>query len=325
MKLKTKVLLTHPIQPEAMRLLEESVEEVVVAPNDDRKTIYDLIDDNVEGIIVRFYVPVDRELLEKGKGLKVIARHAVGCELIDLKAATELGIQVVNTPFSTSTSVAEHVLTFILMLAKKLPFADAQLRNGNYGIKDKYEPDDVEGKTVGLVGFGRIGCEVARRCAAFGMRVIAYDRYAGDEAFCSLDVKRCLSVEEVLEESDFVSLHVPLTPETRNLIGEKELGLMKKGACLINCSRGGVVDETALAEALEKGSITGAALDVYEQEPPPPDNPLFGLEGFIGSPHKAGLTVSGVRKMSFEAVTQMLKVLRGEKPDCLVNRDVTGR
>lgn len=325
MKLKTKILLTHPIHPGAMKFLEESVEEVVVAPDDERKTIYDLIDDKVEGIVVRFYVPVDRELLEKGKKLKVIARHAVGCELIDLAAATELGIRVVNTPFSTSVSVAEHVLTFILMLAKKLPYADAQLRKGNYGVKDKYEPDDIEGKTLGLIGFGRIGCEVAGRCAAFGMRVIAYDRYIGDEVFCSLNVQRRLSVEEILAESDFVSLHVPLTPETRNLIGKKDLGLMKKGACLINCSRGGVVDEAALAEALEKGAVSGVALDVYEQEPPLPDNPLFALEGFIGSPHKAGLTVSGVRKMSFEAVTQMLKVLRGETPDCLVNRDVICR
>ncbi|HWQ79938.1 MAG TPA: hydroxyacid dehydrogenase [Anaerovoracaceae bacterium] len=325
MRLKTKILLTHPIHPEAMKLLEASVEEVIVASNDDRKTIYDLLDDEVEGMIVRFYVPVDRELLEKGKGLKVIARHAVGCELIDLAAATELGIQVVNTPFSTSASVAEHVLTFILMLAKKLPYADAQLRKGNYAVKDQYEPDDVEGKTLGLIGFGRIGCEVARRCGAFGMCVVAYDRYISDEVFCSLNVQRRLSVEEVLEESDFVSLHVPLTPETRNLIGEKELGRMKKSAYLINCSRGGVVDEAALAEALESGAISGAALDVYEEEPPLPDNPLFGLESFIGSPHKAGLTVSGVRKMSFEAVTQMLKVLRGETPDCLVNRDVLSR
>jgi len=325
MKLKTKVLLTHAIHPEAMKILEDSVEDIIVSPNDERKTILDLIDDKVEGMIVRFYVAIDKELLEKGKGLKVIARHAVGTELIDLAAATELGIQVVNTPSSTSASVAEHVMAFILMLAKKLPFADSQLRRGNYRVKDKYEPDDIEGKTLGLIGFGRIGREVARRCGAFGMRVIAFDQYVGDDVFCSLNVQRCRSVEEVLKEADFVSLHVPLTPETHYLIGKEQLEYMKKGACLINCSRGGIVDETALTEALKNGVVSGAALDVFQQEPPVMTDPLFAQEFFIGTPHKAGLTVDGVRKMSLEAVAQMLKVLRGEVPDCLVNKDVLGR
>lgn len=325
MKLKTKVLLTHAIHPDAMKILENSVEEIVVSPDDKRETILSLIDDKVEGIIVRYYVTIDRELMEKGKGLKVIARHAVGTELIDLAAATDLGIKVINTPSSTSDAVAEHVMTFILMLAKKLPFADSKLRQGNYGVKDKYEPDDIEGKTLGLIGFGRIGSEVAKRCKAFGMRVIAFDQYARDDLFVSLNVQRCSSVENVLREADFVSLHVPLTPETQNMIAKNELAFMKKGACIINCSRGGVVDEKALTEALEKGTISGAALDVFQEEPPIMTDPLFSQESFIGSPHKAGLTTGGVRKMSFEAVEQMLKVLRGEIPDTLVNRDVLAR
>jgi len=325
MKLNTKVLLTHAIHPDAMKILEDSVEEIIISPNDERETILNLIDDKVQGIIVRFNVVIDRELLEKGTGLKVIARHAVGTELVDLAAATELGIRVVNTPSSTSSSVAEHVLTFILMLAKKLPFADSQLRKGNYAVKDKYEPDDIEGKTLGLIGFGRIGCEVARRCGAFGMRVIAFDRYAGDEVFHSLNAKRCRSVEEVLEGAEFVSIHVPLTPETYHLIGKEQFKHMKKGACLINCSRGGVVDEAALTEALQNGVISGAALDVFQQEPPVMTNPLFSQEFFVGTPHKAGLTEGGIRKMSLEAVTQMMKALRGEIPDSLVNKEVQGR
>ena len=308
-----------------MKNLEESVEDVIVSPNDERKTILDLIDDKVEGIIVRFQVVVDREMLVKGKALKVVARHAVGTELIDLAAATELGIQVVNTPSSTSASVAEHVLAFILMLAKKLPYADSQLRKGNYGIKDKYEPDDIEGKTLGLIGLGRIGCEVARRCSTFGMRVIAFDNFVSEDIFRSLKVKKCQSVEELLGESDFVTLHVPLMPETRNLIGKKQLEYMKKEAYLINCSRGGVVDEKALTESLVKGVISGAALDVFQQEPPVMTDPLFAQEHLICTPHNAGVTADGVRKMSKEAVTQLLKVLRGEKPDSLVNKDVLGR
>ncbi|MGE5614642.1 MAG: hydroxyacid dehydrogenase [Bacillota bacterium] len=324
-KLKTKVLLTHAIHPEAMKILEDSVEDIVVAPNGEKKTILDLVDDKVEGIVVRFQVVVDRELMEKGKSLKVIARHAVGTELIDLDAATELGIQVVNTPFSNTASVAEHVLAFILMLAKKLPYADSQLRMGNYGIKDKYEPDDIEGKTLGLIGFGRIGREVAKRCSFFGMHVAAFDNYVGDEVFRAFNVKKCLSVEAVLEKADFVSLHVPLTPETKNLIGKEQLAHMKKGAFLINCSRGGIVDEAALTEALRSGAISGAALDVFQQEPPLMDDPLFAQDSFIGTPHNAGITVSAFRKMSLEAVAQMLKVLRGEKPDFLVNKDVLNR
>lgn len=325
MKLKTKVLLTHPIHPQAMKILEDSVEEIVIAPNAERETILNLVDEKVEGIIVRFYVSIDRELLERGKGLKVIARHAVGTELIDLTAATELGIQVVNTPSSTSTSVAEHVLAFILMLAKKLPFADAQLRTGNYGVKDTYSPDDIEGKTLGLIGFGRIGCEVAKRCGAFGMRVIAFDQFAGNEAFRSFNVQRCWSVDEVLAEADFVSLHVPLTPETNNLIGKEQLKMMKKGAWLINCSRGGVVNEKDLTEALNNNLLNGAALDVFNEEPPVMTDPLFSRETFIGTPHMAGLTKDGVRKMSLEVVQQLLKVLCGETPNSLVNRDVLKR
>lgn len=325
MKLKTKVLLTHPIHPEAMKILEDSVEDIIVAPDAERETILGLIDDKVEAIIVRYYVSIDRELLEKGKRLKVISRHAVGTELIDLTAATKLGIQVVNTPGATSSSVAEHALAFILTLAKKLPFADSQLRKGNYGVKDKYKPDDIEGKTLGLIGFGRIGREVAKRCGAFGMRTIAFDQYVGDEVFRSMNVQRSRSVEEVLENADFVSLHVPLTPETRNMIGKEQLKHMKKGACLLNCSRGGIVDETALTEALANDMISGAALDVFQQEPPVMTDPLFSQESFIGSPHMAGFTKDGVRKMSLEAVAQMLKVLRGEIPDSLVNKEVLGR
>lgn len=322
MKIKGTVLLTHNIHPHAMAVLENAVEKVVIAPEADKETILSLVDDQVLGIIVRFGVVINQKLMAKGKNLKVIARHAVGTELIDLQAATEAGIKVVNTPRAASESVAEHVLMFILTLAKKLRFADKQLRLGNYGIKDKYESDDIEGKKVGIIGFGRIGQELAKRCQTFGMGVLAYDEYINSSVFDELHVIGCSSLEEILGGSDYISLHVPLTPDTYHMFGDKQFACMKNSACFINCSRGEVVDETALIKAIKESQIAGAALDVFEKEPPDSDNPLFTLENVIFTPHKAGLTRNGIEKMSMQSVEQLLKVLRNEKPDYLVNKGV---
>jgi D-3-phosphoglycerate dehydrogenase len=322
MKIKDKVLLTHPIHSQAMAILENAVEEIVIASGDSKENILGLIDDQVLWIIVRFGVVIDRDVMTKGKNLKVIARHAVGTELIDLQAAAEAGIQVVNTPRSASASVAEHVLMFILVLAKNLRFADQQLRLGNYDIKNKYGSDDIEGKRIGIVGFGRIGQELAKRCNALGMEVLIYNRSANHSTFDESNVVRCRSLEEMLEGSDYVSLHVPLTQDTYHMFGEKQFACMKNSACFINCSRGEVVDEAALIKAIKEKQIAGAALDVFEEEPPDECNPLFTMENVIFTPHKAALTLNGIRKMSMDSVEQLLKVLRNERPDYLVNKGV---
>ena len=321
MKLKTKVLLAQPIHEKGLKMLEDRVEEVVLAPNDKIETLASLLDDKVEGVIVRYNV-FNRELIEKAPNLKVIARHGIGVELIDLAAATEHGVMVVNTPDAATVSVAEHVVTMALVLAKRLMVADAALRKGNYAIKDKYGPDDVEGKTLGLVGLGRIGREVARRCQALGMKVIAFDPYADAAIAGQTGVSLAGSLAEVLSSADFVSMHTPLTPETRHLIGDEQFAMMKPTAYFINCARGEVVDEAALIRALKDRKIAGAGLDVFAKEPPAADNELFAMDNVIVTPHSSPLTTNGKIKMATGAVEQLMKVLTGEKPDYLVNRDV---
>ncbi len=321
MKIKTKVLVTQPIHEKGMNLLEEAIEEVILAPNDKVETLSSLLDDKVEGVIVRYNI-FNRELIEKAPNLKVIARHGIGVELIDLKAATERGIMVVNTPNAATVSVAEHVVMMAIVLAKKLFIADSALREGNYGIKDKYMPDDMEGKVLGLAGLGRIGQEVAKRCLGLSMKVVAFDPYMKPEAAEKMGVTMLGTLEELLAVSDFVSLHTPLTPVTRHMIGDKELALMKPSAYLINCSRGEVVDEAALIKALEDKVIAGAGLDVFEQEPPSADNPLFKMNNVIVTPHSSSLTMNGKVKMAIGAVEQLIKVLEGKEADYLVNKDV---
>ncbi len=321
MKIKTKVLLTQPIHEKGMKLLTDSVEEVVLAPNYEVSTLAALLDEKVEGVIVRYNI-FNRELIEKAPNLKVIARHGIGVELIDLKAANEHGVMVVNTPDAATVSVAEHVVLMALMLSKKILTADAAIRQGNYAIKDIYQPDDVEGKTLGLVGFGRIGREVAKRCRGLDMQVKAYDPYLKAEQVEALGVSMVRTLEELLETADIVSLHTPLTEDTRHLIGEQELNRMKPSAFLINCSRGAVVDEAALVKALKCKKIAGAGLDVFEQEPPSEDNPLFSMENVVVSPHSSSLTQNGKIKMAVGAVEQLLQVLRGEIPAHIVNKEV---
>jgi D-3-phosphoglycerate dehydrogenase len=321
MKIKTKVLLTQPIHEKGMKLLTDNVEEVVLAPNYEVSTLAALLDEKVEGVIVRYNI-FNRELIEKAPNLKVIARHGIGVELIDLKAATEHGVMVVNTPDAATVSVAEHVVLMALMLSKKILTADAAIRQGNYAIKDMYQPDDVEGKTLGLVGFGRIGREVAKRCRGLDMQVKAYDPYLKAEQVEALGVSMVSTLEELLETADIVSLHTPLTEDTRHLIGEQELNRMKPSAFLINCSRGAVVDEAALVKALKCKKIAGAGLDVFEQEPPSEDNPLFSMENVVVSPHSSSLTQNGKIKMAVGAVEQLLQVLRGEIPAHIVNKEV---
>ena len=321
MKIKTKVLVTQPIHAKGMQMLIDAVEEVVQAPNDRIETLASLLDDKVEGVIVRYNV-FNRELIEKAPNLKVIARHGIGVELIDQEAATEHGVMVVNTPDAATVSVAEHVVMMAMVLAKKLFVADAALRKGNYAIKDKYAPDDVEAKTIGLVGLGRIGREVACRCRALGMKVIAFDPYMSPPCAQEIGVTLVETLEELLISADFVSMHTPLTPATRHLIGEKQFDLMKPDAYFINCSRGEVVDEEALIQALKGKKIAGAGLDVFTTEPPSPENPLFSMDNVIVTPQSSSLTMNGKIKMATGAVEQLLKVLRGEMPDYLVNTKV---
>ncbi len=321
MKLKTKVVVTQPIHEKGMKLLVDSIEEVVLAKDSNIPTVAGLLDERVEGVIVR-YNPFPRELIEKASNLKVIARHGIGTELIDLKAATEHNVAVVNTPNASTVSVTEHAVTLMLCLAKNIFYADSELRKGNYAVKDKYLQYELEGKTAGIVGLGKIGTEVAEKCRfGFGMKVIGCDPYVDKEKVEGIGVELAQSIDEVLESSDFVSLHLPLTESTKHIINEEKLRKMKKTAYLINCARGGIVDEKALIKALQEGIIAGAGLDVFEEEPPRVDNPLFKMKNVVVTPHSASLTEEAKIKMAVGAVEGLLQVLRGERPTYLVNTD----
>ncbi len=233
MKIMTKVIVTQPIHPEGMKILSNSVQEIVVAKNPELSTISSLLDERTEGVIVR-YNPFPKELMEKAPNLKVIARHGIGTELIDLESASERGIYVINTPNASTTSVAEHAITLMLCLAKNVFYADEQLRKGNYEIKDKYLSYELEGKTVGVVGLGKVGTAVSKICRfGFSMKVLGYDPYVNEEEAKIKGIELITNIDELLAKSDFVTLHLPLTEKCKYFINDDRLNKMKNTAFLI--------------------------------------------------------------------------------------------
>jgi len=241
-----------------------------------------------EGLIVRSATKVTRAVIEAGRRLEVVGRAGAGVDSIDVDAATERGVIVMNTPGGNTTAVAEHTLGLLLALARRLPAADATLKAGRWE-KNRLQGVELFGKTLGILGLGRIGSEVARRALGFRMQVIAYDPYLTGEAAERLGVA-AVELDELFARADFITVHTPLTGDTRHLIGEAELARLKPGVRIINCARGGIVDELALARAIESGHVAGAAIDVFEQEPPPADHPLLRLEQVVVTPHLAAAT-----------------------------------
>ncbi len=264
-----------------------------------------------------------RKAILSARSLKVISKYGVGIDNIDVEAATERGILVTITPGANTTAVADLTVGLMLATARKIPFADDLVRRGAWS---RVVGVELSGKTIGLLGFGRIGREVARRVDGFSTRILAFEQTPG----ASAEFARRLSVEftelsSLLAESDFVSVHVPLTPETRHLIGEQELRQMKKSAFLINTSRGGIVDESSLMKALKEGWIAGAALDVYEEEPPT-DDELKLLPNVVLSPHMGAHTVEAASNMGRQAARNLVDALHGNlDPGVVINREVVDR
>ena len=317
--MKRKILIVQPIHERGVQVFDERF-EVRTASDPTATTVIREIR-GVSGVIVRT-APFTREIIEAADCLKVIGRHGVGVDNIDVKAATERGIVVVYTPDANATSVAEHTVMAIGALAKRAVVYDKATREGRWEIRNSYRAVDLDGKTLGLIGIGRIGSMVARRAAAaYNMKVIAFDPYVRPEKARDLGVSLRPSGDEIFREADVVSLHTPLTPETRGFINETKLSLMKPTAFLINFSRGEVVDERALCAALKSGVIAAAAIDVYDPEPPQKDNPLFALENILLSPHSAALTQECVIRMATGAAEGVVDVLTGKKPQFTVNPD----
>jgi D-3-phosphoglycerate dehydrogenase / 2-oxoglutarate reductase len=315
--MKKKILIVQPIHESGVKVFDDRF-DVRVASDPSVPTVIKEIQ-GVEGVVLRM-APFTREIIEAAGSLKVIGRHGVGVDTIDVKAATERGIIVVNTPEANTISVAEHTITVIGALAKRVVVYDRAIRTGGWQIRDTYRAVDLDGKTLGLVGIGRIGSLVARKAAvAYNMKVIAFDPYVAPERAQAMGITLVPASDDVFRQADVVSMHTPLTPETRRFVNDARLGLMKPSAFLINFSRGEVVDEKALYTALKTGVIAGAAIDVYDPEPPLNDNPLYELENIILSPHSAALTQECVIRMAVGAAEGVVDVLTGKTPKYVVN------
>jgi D-3-phosphoglycerate dehydrogenase len=317
------VLLPQAIEPEAIALLDRENCTITTAPDPKPETVLPLIKD-AHSLILRTGITITRDLIEAADKLMVISRTGGGLDNVDVGAASEHGIIVTSNLGVNTISVAEHVLSMMLILSKRLSTLDYAVRNRNFAIRYQNLPREINGKMIGLLGFGRIGCELGKICRqAFDMQVIAHDPYLSDEKRneCHSWV-RMVELEELLSKSDFISIHVPLTDQTRDLVDEAELSLMKSDAILINASRGGVVNETALTKALESNRIAGAGLDVFSQEPLPGDHSLLKLENVILTPHTAALTSECVIRMATEAAKCVLDVFAGREPQNVANREV---
>lgn len=317
------VLLPQPIETEAVTLLEEGNCHVTTAPDARPETVLPLLKD-AHGLILRTGIKIDRDLIEMADRLLVISRTGAGLDNVDVKAATEKGIIVTSNLGVNTVSVAEHVLAMILALSKKLILMDNAVRNGKFDIRYQNLPRDIYGRTIGLLGFGRIGFEIGRICRnIFAMRVIAYDPYlSGEKKTEYRNLATFVELEELFSKSDVISIHVPLSDDTRHLVDTAQIALMKPDALLINASRGGVVNEAALVAALQNGKIAGAGLDVFNQEPVQADNPLLKLNNVILTPHTAALTRESVIRMATEAAQCILDVFAGREPRNVANRQV---
>lgn len=302
-----KVVISHRLHDDGMEVLEKAGVEVAITNNGDPKVMLpELLD--AEGLIIRIG-SIDRETMLAAKNLKVIGRPGVGVDDVDVATATELGIPVVIAPGANTRSVAEHAFAFMFAAAKDMLHTDKELRKGNFGIRSAYKAFEIYGKTLGLVGYGHIGSVLAQMSASVGMNVVVYDPFVKPETITELGYQYESDLNALLQASDVVSLHVPLTPKTKNLIGEAELKVMKKTAILINCARGGIVDEAALAKALENNELHAAATDVFCNEPVTADEPLLKYDNMIVSPHMAGQTkeaASGVATMAAEGVVAVM-------------------
>jgi D-3-phosphoglycerate dehydrogenase len=298
-------------------LLKEKAEILFAHSLEEDSLIKEVKD--VDGIIIRANGKVSRKIMASAPKLKVVGRHGVGVESIDLEAATEKGIWVVNTPDANDISVAEHFFGLAIILSKMLKKADIALREGRFEVRYQYIGNELHGKTLGILGFGRIGRAIGRiGYQGFDMKVLYYDALRYEEVEKELKAEK-VSLEELLTRSDYVSINLPMLPATKGFLREREFGLMKPSAYIINLARGPIWDEKALYAALKDGRIAGAGSDVYEVEPASKGHPLFQLENFIGTPHMAAHTEEALRRMSLVA-EDVIRVLEGKTPLYPVNR-----
>ena len=319
---KKVVLIGHMYHPDAEQLLAEAM-QLRVLEQPSPSSIVEVLSD-ADGAIVRYPNRLRREAIKAAKHLRVISTSGRGTDSIDVEAANEYGVVVVNNPGHGARPVSEHTLGLMLDLAKNTHQLGRLTPSGDgWQAVSCYPRIELAGRVLGIIGLGSIGTEVARiSTSAFGMRVLAYDPYIDDGKAPSVGAERVGRLEALLEGSDFVSIHAELNEETRGMIDKQALRRMRHSAFLVNTARGPIVRTEALTQALRESWIRGAALDVYENEPVGPNNPLRELDNVIMTPHVAGLTVESMRGMALSAANQILQVIRGERPPHIVNPEV---
>lgn len=322
-----KILIVEHIHPAGERLLAQAAELVFPHPQNGNGVLA-LVGD-CDALVVR-NTKIPRPILEAGPRLCVVGRHGVGYDSIDTSAATALGIPVVYTPAANTESVAEIAVGFILMLGRKIYRAHTAMQSGDLlsdtvtlsvmAQRSGLTSSDLWGKTIGIVGVGRIGSSMARKMkAAFNMRVLGYDPYLDASVLAGYGVEKVERLEEMLPYCDFLTLHCPGGAETHHMIDAARLACLKPGAYLVNTARGSVVDEAALVDALASGRLAGAAIDVYDPEPPLPGNPLLRMENVIVTPHFCAMTEESLRNMAVAVAEGVLDALAGRKPQFLVD------
>jgi D-3-phosphoglycerate dehydrogenase len=313
-----KVLITEKLAESGVELLEKEFDVDVLlglSPGELKEKI-----SAYDGLIIRSATKVTAEVIEAAENLKAIGRAGIGVDNIDIEAATKRGILVANAPESNTIAAAEHTLGLMLAAARRIPAADGSLRGGEWK-RSAFKGVEVAEKTLGLIGLGHVGAIVARGALGMGMRVLAYDPYVSEDRMRSMNVERAGSVDQVFESADFVSLHVPRTPQTAGMVSEGAFEKMKPSAYLINVARGGIVDETALYNALKEGQISGAALDVFAEEPTT-DSPLFSLPNVVVTPHLGASTTEAQDRAGITAAEQVAAALRGAVPMHAINAPV---
>lgn len=323
-----KVLYTYPARQQGMDMVREVAAIKTLrdqypppTPITEDELLKEIAD--VDAVVNVRSIPMDRKLLEAAKNLKIIARHGLGYETIDVEAASERNIVVTRATAQGPYPVAEFTIGLLLALSKKYIPADASVKSGKWESL-KFKGSEARGKTLGIIGLGAIGSTVCR-IATLGlqMNVIAYDPYVSEEKAREVGAK-LVELPRLLRESDYISVHAAVTKESKGLLGKKEFDLMKNGVFVINCARGEMLDEKAFYEALSSGKVAGAALDVLIEEPPPRDNPILGLENVILTPHTAGVTDESLERMSISIAENIVNIAQGRLPilETVVNKAV---
>ena len=312
-----KVLIADQINEKGIDELND-VAEVVSNFTISKEELLKVIKD-FDAIIVRSRTKVTREVIEASTKLKIIARAGVGVDNVDVQAATERGVMVINAPESTSITVAEHTMGLILALSRKIAIADSSVKQGKWE-KSRFMGIELNGKTLGVIGMGRIGSQVVTRSKAFGMETIVYDPYITEKTASELSVT-VVDLETLIKTADVMTIHVPLTNETRHLISKEQFEMMKENAFILNCARGGIINEDDLYEALSTNRIRGAGLDVFENEPPK-DSPLLGLDNVVLTPHIAASTSEAQRDAAIIVANEIKKVFKGQSPRNVINMPV---